>query len=132
MASHLTTFNTPLAAFSASRPEFTDFVVGGLIFSASNEDTGPSTRVLLLQHKSAEVRDPHSNSCPKLLLSLLPHFKRLIHILRRLFAVERAHITFIPLSVHGDPVRSRRNAIRRRPIDLEVVKSDVDPPNTLE
>ena len=36
--SHLTTFNTPLAAFSASRPEFTDFVVGGLIFSASNEE----------------------------------------------------------------------------------------------
>ena len=52
--SHLTTFNTPLAAFSASRPEFTDFVVGGLIFSASNEDTGPSTRVLLLQRSLSD------------------------------------------------------------------------------
>lgn len=48
-ASHLTAFSTPLAAFSASKPELTDFVVGGLIFSASNEDTGSRARVLLLQ-----------------------------------------------------------------------------------
>ena len=53
-ASHLATFNTPLAAFSASRPEFTDFVVGALIFSSSNEGTGPTTRVLLLQRSLSD------------------------------------------------------------------------------
>ncbi|KAL2214967.1 NUDIX domain protein [Thermoascus aurantiacus ATCC 26904] len=49
VAPHLDEFNAPRSAFAASRPEFTDFVVGAFIFSRGDEKNSAVPRVLLLQ-----------------------------------------------------------------------------------
>lgn len=59
--SHLKPFNDPLPIFSTTRPGFTDFAVGGLIFSTSttsstpiNKGSSKTPRILLLQRSHSD------------------------------------------------------------------------------
>lgn len=60
LASHLQYFNTPLAEFTAARPEFESFGVGGYIFS---HDESATPRVLLLQRALTDSM-PGCWECP--------------------------------------------------------------------
>lgn len=51
VARHLSQYNTPLADFAASKPEFTHFVVGAYIFSSLSN---PRPRTLLLQRSLSD------------------------------------------------------------------------------
>ncbi|KAL4891496.1 NUDIX hydrolase domain-like protein [Aspergillus ambiguus] len=52
---HLFDFTLPLPEFSATRPDLTDFVVGGLVFSkAFPSDPNQEPRVLLLQRSESD------------------------------------------------------------------------------
>lgn len=57
--SHLKPFSDTLPIFSTTKPGFTDFVVGGLIFSTSNttpsnEENSKTRRILLLQRSHSD------------------------------------------------------------------------------
>ncbi|KAE8383123.1 NUDIX hydrolase domain-like protein [Aspergillus bertholletiae] len=62
---HLNEYNIPLSSFKAARPQWTNFVVGGLVFSRSSRDS---------HHKPSEKGEPRVLLLQRALTDSLPGY----------------------------------------------------------